>query len=72
MRAKKVLPSKTALRKILKASEFDPRAAGPLKIIADVGNKDYYRSRAIELISDNTTKSVQQAISLLALSLHDA
>lgn len=66
--------SKTQLSKILNDCKFNPRESGPFKIIADVGNTDYYKTRAIEFItcadgSCDSKESLQSAIALLALAL---
>jgi hypothetical protein len=58
--------NKTQLQRILRESVFDPNEPGPLKVISDVGNVDYYRNRSIELISDGNLKL---AIAVLALAI---
>ena len=42
--------NKTQISKKLRDSTFAPNKPGPLKIIADVGNSDYYIKRAIEML----------------------
>jgi hypothetical protein len=65
-------PSKTAIIKILRECVFDPREPGPMKIIADVGNQEYFITRAIELLSTEKQLLIQdeliQAIRLLVLA----
>ena len=46
-------------------SVFDPRAPGPMKVIADIGNQNYYKLRAIELIHEGR---LIEATSILALA----
>lgn len=60
-----MLPSKTAIKKILMESAFDPRKPGPMKVIADIRNHDYYKLRAIELIHEGR---LIEAISVLAMA----
>ena len=68
--------NKTQISKKLKDSVFAPNKPGPLKIIADVGNSDYYITRAIELLrrsevqaSVNIKRGMRiDAISLIALA----
>ena len=66
-------PTKAAIRKILSECVFNPREPGPLKVIADVGNEDYYITRATELLkraeTDQAKVNIRSAISLLALAL---
>ena len=45
--------SKTALAQLFKNKiSFDPRVPGPMKIMADIGNNEYYKLRAIECIQN--------------------
>ncbi len=68
--------NKTQISKKLKDSVFAPNKPGPLKIIADVGNADYYITRAIELLrrsevqarADLKKEMRMAAISLIALA----
>lgn len=73
--------NKTQIRKALTECAFDPRKAGPLKVISDVGNTKYYLHRAIESVvkAANQTdikgelmfsavEEIDIAISLLALA----
>lgn len=53
------------IKQILSESAFDPNQPGPLKVITDLQNAEYYRMRAIELIREGQLKL---AISLLALA----
>lgn len=66
-------PSKTRIKQILRDCAFDPRRPGPLAIITEVGTRDYYECRAIELIREaqlgNHKESLQKAIALLALAI---
>lgn len=59
--------SLTQIRKILSQSAFNPRKPGPMKVIADVGDPNYYRQRALELITHDGKQNIKQAIGLLAL-----
>lgn len=60
----------------LKESVFAPSKPGPLKIIADVWNSDYYINRAIEMLAVSLDKNLtagkpdlrRSAISLIALA----
>jgi len=70
--------SKTQIVKILNDCKFNPRKPGPLKVIADVGNTDYYCRRAIEFIKDAKQEELHpgdkenyltNAIALLALAI---
>jgi len=62
--------SLTQIRDILRSCQFNPKKPGPMKVIAEVGNPQYYRLRAIELLSGTPTElEIKQAISLLALCL---
>lgn len=60
------MTSLTQIRKILKQAVFNPRKPGPMKIVAEMGNSQYYKMRAIEAISNN---ELYQAIKLLALAI---
>ncbi len=67
--------NKTQIAKKLRESVFAPNKPGPLKIIADVGNSEYYIKRAIEMLrhSEVQEELVQKqsrvdAISLIALA----
>lgn len=66
--------SLTQIRKTLQQCQFNPKEPGPMKVIADTGNKEYYLLRAMETIQGarelaNPTKELRQAIGLLALAL---
>lgn len=67
--------TKTQISKILNDCKFNPRIPGPAKIIADVGNYEYYIKRAIEILQvtlaseDLGESNLQQAIALLALAI---
>ncbi len=67
--------TKTKITQILNACKFNPRIPGPLKIISDVGNPDYYKNRAIEFIEQSKLEGcgerecLERAISLLALAI---
>ena len=59
----------------LRESAFAPNKPGPLKIIADVGNSDYYIKRAIEMLRHSEVQepfqqkqSRKDSISLIALA----
>lgn len=57
--------TKTLLRKVIKDVIPDPKAPGPFRVIADVGNTEYYDQRAIEAIRSGERVL---AIQLLILS----
>ena len=71
-------PSKTSLAQEAKQCVFDPRANGPMKIIADTGNADYYETRAVEAIyqsklchdNESCIEQLRQAVGLLLLSIN--
>lgn len=75
--AKKQIITKRKIASTLRESVFTPITPGPLKVIIDVGDIDYYIKRTIELCTValtgeyQTTKSrmaaLTQAISLLAV-----
>lgn len=68
---KSTLPSKTALKKILSECVIDPRKPGPMKVIADMSDPDFFRKRAIEYLSEgNLIDNEQKAISLLSLAIY--
>lgn len=68
--------NKTNIAAILRESVFSPRDDLFMNIISDVGNTDYYITRAIEELrtsrytvgSEEISKKVKRAISLLALA----
>ena len=67
--------NKTQLAKKLRESAFAPNNPGTLKIIADVGNSEYYIKRAIEMLRHSEVQepiwkevSRRDAISLIALA----
>ncbi|MFW9878780.1 MAG: hypothetical protein ACFFG0_37350 [Candidatus Thorarchaeota archaeon] len=68
--------NKKQIQKKLSESVFAPNKPGPLKIIADVWNSDYYINRAIEMLKKsldcpNTDRQLglrRDAISLIALA----
>jgi len=72
--AKKII-TKTKIAATLRESVFTPTTPGPLKVIIDVGDIDYYIKRSMELctlaLCSVTAKSklsyLTQAISLLAV-----
>lgn len=57
----------TKIRKVLRDAAVNPRKPGPIRIIADVGNPDYYDNRAIEAI-----KSGDRGLALTLLALAQA
>lgn len=71
------LVSLTQIRKVLRNCQFNPREPGPMKVVADCGDKNYYMTRAIEMIHTSKDAGVgydvagglRQAIGLLALAL---
>lgn len=50
--AKSNLPGLKEIQRTLAAAAFAPNKPGPLKIIADVQNPDYYEHRAMEMIKE--------------------
>lgn len=68
--------NKRQITKALREAAFTPNKPGPLKIIADVGNTDYYITRAIEFLAlslespsyDQCTYYLNMALSLIALA----
>jgi len=68
--------NQTQIAKKLRDSVFAPNKPGPLKIIADVGNSDYYINRAVEMLRHSLVQSSSNikcrmqtdAISLIALA----
>jgi len=66
-----------ALRKQLTKTMFDPREPGPMKIIADVGNIQYYVMRGIEfshmanqaVTSDDAAVHLRNAMRCMLLAL---
>ena len=64
-----MLPSKTKLNKFYNTFvAFDPRLPGPMKVITDVGNNDFYRRRAIECIHEGSAENLIMAMRLLLLA----
>jgi len=45
-------PKYTNICAFLRKCFFNPNKLGPLKIISDIGNADYYEQRAIEFIKE--------------------
>lgn len=68
--------NKTQIAKALREAVFAPSKQGPLKVIADVGNLDYYIRRAMEslllsltaLTADQRIAYLNTALSLIALA----
>lgn len=44
--------NKRAIERALKECAFDPKKTGPLAVVLDVNNTDYYLNRSIELIKE--------------------
>lgn len=67
--------TKTKITKILNDCKFNPRKPGPLKVVADVGDTDYYIKRAIEILTSEANtlgkdkEYMKRAISLIALAI---
>ena len=59
--------TKTLLRKVIKDVIPDPKAPGPFRVIADVGNCQYYDQRAIEAI-----RSGERVLAIQLLILAEA
>ena len=68
--------NKRQIAKALREAIFTPGKPGPLKIIADVGNADYYINRSIEFLTlslesptiDQCLYYQNMALSLIALA----
>ena len=66
--------NKTQIAKKLRDSIFAPNKPGHLRIIADVGNSEYYIKRAVELLRHSEVDAANardmriDAISLVALA----
>jgi hypothetical protein len=67
--------SLTRVRKFLQLVQFNPNLPGPIKIISDVNNPDYFENRAIEFIREaefdyrqNYDEKIIYAIRLLILA----
>jgi hypothetical protein len=54
------------IKAALQQATFNPQLPGPMKIVAEANNLDYFRHRAIESIHAGNLK---QAIQLLALCI---
>lgn len=66
-------PSLTQLKAILRDSHFDPRKPGPMTVILEANNPDYFIERTMELLREarkmkNRRRQLQMAISLLAMT----
>jgi len=64
--------TKKQIDKAIRKASFTPSRLGPIKIILDVGNMDYYIKRAQEyliLASRSPTKEQRDAYLTLALQL---
>lgn len=46
------VPSRKSLRETLNESAFDPREPGPLKVIVESADANYYEQRAMEYIRE--------------------
>lgn len=60
------------IRKALTDCAFNPRASGPLKVLAEVGNPDYWVRRALEEIAASEDKSIRPMSKLRAAKLQRA
>ena len=67
MQKSRQYPSKREIQKALSDCAFNPREPGPMQIIADVGDLNYYRHRAIEELKNADNGCARKAIQLLAL-----
>ena len=69
---RKIKPSLTAVRKVLREAQFNPREPGTMKIVAEQGSPEYYLHSAIVAIEQAKTHSgeqyINQAIRLLTLA----
>lgn len=59
--------TKTLLRKVVKDVIPDPKIPGPFRVIANVGNIEYYEQRAIEAI-----RSADRVLAIQLLILAEA
>jgi hypothetical protein len=64
-------PTERQVKELLRQCSFNPRKDHDYKIIADVGDKDYYITRALELltVAKNATISRQDELLKTAVSL---
>lgn len=67
--------SKKLINLVLSSCKFDPNLPGPMKIVIDVGDSEYYKKRAVELIRstigldcEKSQVDLTQAIQLLILA----
>ena len=68
--SKKQVITKRGITATLRESAFTPSTPGPLKVIIDVGNIDYYITRAIELCTlALESKSVMQKLAVLTKAI---
>ncbi len=61
------------ISRLLAESGFNPKKPGPMKIISEIDNIDYYRGKAIELINTSILSNkphdcLRDAISVLILA----
>ncbi len=60
------------IKTLLNESLFNPKLPGPMKIVAEISNLDYFKCKAIELIKQSSFSSPQDclrdAISILILA----
>lgn len=59
------------IHNVLSSCAFSPTKVGPMKVIADVGDPQYYVKRAIEILQlhlTNDTGEIRKAMALLALA----
>ena len=65
-------PSKTSIKKALSEAAFDPRKPGPMQIIMETGNAEYYIQRAREILAVYLDAPIpdklDQAMALIALA----
>jgi hypothetical protein len=67
-----------AIQRLLSSCAFNPNEPGPMKVIVDVGDPNYYLNRAVEMIRESQNANLipsvkwalrQRAISLLAINI---
>lgn len=57
----KLKVTKKRLQQLLAESSFSPSEAGPLRVIVEQGNADYYEVRAMELVAEARLAVTQKA-----------
>lgn len=58
------LPTINQLKKVAQRLPFKPKEPGPLAVIVDVGNVEYYKQRAIEFIRCDDLENAARLLTL--------